>query len=603
MRPYYEWYRPSRPQTKGPAQSPARQKQNALSAPVGWANAARDIDWIEKNIPCQWACPAHTDIPGYLDAIARGDDEEAYRINLRDNVFPAVLGRVCTRPCEPVCRHGWEGLGEPVAICFAKRSASDFMARREPVVLEPMFERTGRRIAVVGSGAAGLAAARELALFGHEVTVYEKEAEPGGLMVHGIPEFRLPRDWVRREIEQIRLTGVEIRCGEPVATRDDLERLASAHDAVILAVGTGRPHDPGIPGSGLAGVVSGLAFLRRANLGEADAVSGRVAVIGGGFSAVDCARMARRLGAESVRVLYRRTEAEMYITPHELAEMKEEGIDFIPRAAPLAFLGREGKLAAVNFARTEPGPPGPDGRRSFSVRDDDTFVEDADLVLLATGQVRDDGWLTDLLGALPAPGQKYRTGRNGIFVAGDVETGAGSLIDAVAEGKSCARAVDAALMGAPRVGEAIKIEPAESTGRTRAMDELPRQPMPTLPVDHRTRCAEVETGLDPDAARTEARRCYLCHFKFEIDNDLCIYCDRCLKVKPVEDCIVKIRELQHDAEGRITGYVRSTGYEDYNLLYIDQSKCIRCNACRDVCPVECISLQKVSLKSVGFGGK
>ncbi len=207
------------------------------------------------------------------------------------------------------------------------------------------------------------------------------------------------------------------------------------------------------------------------------------------------------------------------------------------------------------------------------------------MVLAAIGQECDDAWLVP---------PENEAARAKLFYAGDFQDGAGSLIDAVASGKRAALEVDEFLTGARRVRELGWVEDAKETGRTRAMDAVPRQPMPALPDDARSREAEVETGFNQDTARVEAQRCYLCHFKYEIDNDLCIYCDRCLKVKPVEGCIVKVSELLHDADGRISGYTPSTSGKDYNMLYIDQSQCIRCGACRDVCPVECISLQKVS---------
>jgi len=220
------------------------------------------------------------------------------------------------------------------------------------------------------------------------------------------------------------------------------------------------------------------------------------------------------------------------------------------------------------------------------------FRSPADMVLLATGQIRDEQWASSLLDDAGRPPS--------LFLAGDFLNGAGSLIDAVASGKSCARAVDSFLTGTVRLRDVGRVEPAAKTGRTRAMDEIPRQPMPMIPLSDRAVRAEVETGLSVNAARTEASRCYLCHYKFEIDNDLCIYCDRCLKVKPVENCIFKVKHLIHDASGRITGYEPSTSSKDYNMLYIDQSQCIRCGACRDVCPVECISLQKVSRQTVAM---
>lgn len=580
--------------------NPERLKQNALSASAGWIEQPKDFDWLEKNIPCQAACPAGTDIPGYLDAVAHGRYDEAYLINLRDNVFPAVLGRVCTRPCEPACRHGWEGLGEPVAICFSKRSAADFLARSEPVVLEKMFPDSGRKVAVIGAGAAGLAAARELALLGHAVTVLEQYDEPGGMMVQGIPEFRLPRALVRREIDQIVRTGVEIRCGVSVGHDVTMDALVAQHDAVIVAAGVMQPEKPSLPGAELAGVDTGLPFLRRANRGEAVTVGRRVVVIGGGFTAVDCARMARRLGAEEVRMVYRRTEKEMYITPGEVEEMLHEGILFQTQAMPVEILGdAAGRVTGVRFVRTEPEAVQADGRRGFRAVEGSDVVVEADTVLMATGQRRDDGWL-GAAGFAPVPG-RHVTAHEKVFMAGDFLGGAGSLIGAVASGKACARVVDQRLTGAVRIKDLGLVEAAESTGRTRAMDAIPRQAMPVLGGAERTRTAEVETGYGEETARTEASRCYLCHYKFEIDNDLCIYCDRCLKVKPVEGCIVKVKNLLHDAEGRITGYVPSTGSKDYNMLYIDQTQCIRCGACRDVCPVECISLQKVSRKSVCIG--
>lgn len=575
----------------------------ALSAARGPARQPKDFHWLDLNIPCQAACPARTDIPGYLEAVAQGDFAQAYLINLRDNVFPAVLGRVCTRPCEPACRHGWKGLGEPVAICFSKRSAADFQSRREPVVLDRIFPPSGRRVAVVGAGAAGLAAARELALWGHAVTVYEQHAEPGGMMVQGIPGFRLPRDLVALEIEQIRRLGVEIRCGVVVGRDVLLADLVAGSDAVILAAGTMKPTRPDLPGVDAAGVLHGLEFLRAVHAAGKGAVGRRVVVIGGGFTAVDCARTARRLGASTVGMYYRRTASEMYITPGEVEEMAHEGIAFETQVSPVAIVAEGGRVSGVRFVRTEPGPAGPDGRRGFRPVADSAFEVAADTVLLGTGQAADTSWMEQALpGLAVAHGRPvlsgFRTGHAKVFVSGDFGAGARSLIDAIADGKGCAREIDRVLTGEDRFAEVALIADAEETGRTRELDALPRQPMPVRPVAGRDLQAEVETGFEPETARTEAKRCYLCHFKYEIDNELCIYCDRCLKVKPVENCIVKVSSLIHDGAGRITGYHRSTGAKDYNLLYIDQSQCIRCGACKDVCPVECIDLQKVTRQTV-----
>jgi NADPH-dependent glutamate synthase beta subunit-like oxidoreductase len=213
----------------------------ALSLAGGDSSAPQDLFWLEQNIPCQAACPAGTDIPGYLEAVYQGRFREAYEINLRDNVFPAILGRVCSRPCEDACRHGRDGNGEPVAICFSKRSAADF-AQSEAVVMRPLFPATGKHVGIIGAGVAGLAVARDLALFGHQVTVYEKHARPGGMLNQGIPAFRLPRDLISREIDQITALGVEIRCGVDVGTEVGVEALLESHDALVLAAGTLRPN-------------------------------------------------------------------------------------------------------------------------------------------------------------------------------------------------------------------------------------------------------------------------------------------------------------------------------------------------------------------------
>ncbi|MCC5846676.1 MAG: FAD-dependent oxidoreductase [Verrucomicrobia bacterium] len=560
--------------TDSPALLPS---EYALSIETGAGRHPKDFAWVAQNVPCRTACPAKTDIPGYLEAIYKGDPAEAYRINLRDNVFPAVLGRTCTRPCEPACRHGWKGLGEPVAICFAKRSADDFQENRAPVVLDKLFPPTDKTVAVVGGGASGLTVARELQLWGHQVTVYERHAEPGGLMIQGIPEFRLPRDTVRREIEQIRLLGVRFECGQAVDA-EGLRTLQGQHDAVVLAAGTHEPVLLDCPGADLQGVRHGLEFLKAVNQGERPDPGRAVVVIGGGFTAVDCARMARRLGAADVHMVYRRSEKEMYIGEHELHQFAEEGVGTQFLATPVEIVGdATGNVTAVRFQKTRLVETDGGRARPEPIPGSD-FELPCDTVLLGTGQKAAGWW----------------QGLEGLHLAGDAITGPGSLIDAIGHGKKIAREVDQSLMGQDRFETVVVTQNAKTTGRTREMDLLPRLKMPEIPADARGVTDEVETGLSREDAETEASRCYLCHYKFEIDNDLCIYCDRCLKVKPVDDCIVKISDLIYDDSERITGYVRSTGTRNYNRLHLDQNQCIRCGACVEVCPVECITLQKVS---------
>jgi formate dehydrogenase major subunit len=598
----------------------------ALSKLRGKADAPKDFQWLEKNIPCQKACPASTDIPGYLDAVYRGEYEKAYLINLRDNVFPAVLGRVCARPCEAACRHGWEGLGEPVAICFSKRSAADF-GGQAPVVMDKWFPASGKKVAVVGAGVAGLAAARQLALLGHQVTVYEKHNQPGGMMNQGIPVFRLPRDIIDKEIDQIRALGVEILCNTEIGKTITLSELTKRNDAVVLAAGTLRPNLLDLPGKELQGIRHGLEFLLKVNETGKTEIGEHVVVIGGGFTAMDCARTARRLGATTVqieeeladktvsgsilrmpkgkvKVWYRRSVDEMLVTPGELEELEHEHIPLETMVSPKEYIGENGRVKALRFVRTELGEPDAGGRRRPVDIPGSEFDIPADSVLLATGQFPDTGWIDDVLKAeLVAEdgwlksGTAYAAAREKIFAAGDFATGASSLIQAIGHSKECARAADRFLTGQERLHDFAMIEDVTETGRIREMDFVGLQPMPSIDLTHRDLTHEVETGFKLETAPDEAQRCYQCHFKFEIDPDRCIYCDWCIKAKPRPECILKIKALHHNEDGTVAGWDIAEKQDDVNLIWINQEDCIRCGACVDACPVDAISIQKVSLRT------
>ncbi len=596
----------------------------ALSKLNGKADAPKDFDWLGKNIPCQKACPASTDIPGYLSAIYEGRHEDAYMINLHDNVFPAVLGRVCARPCESECRHGWEGLGEPVAICFSKRSAADFK-QQDLVTMDKWFEDSGKRVAVIGSGVAGLAAARQLALLGHQVTVYEKYSIPGGMMNQGIPVFRLPRDIITKEIEQITALGVEIICNTEIGKSITLSELTEQNDAVVMAAGTLRPNLLDLPGKELDGIRHGLDFLLEVNDTGTTEIGEKVVVIGGGFTAMDCARTARRLGATTVQieeeladktvsgsilrmpkgnvnVWYRRSTDEMLVTPGELEELEHEHIPLETMVSPKAYIGENGKMKAMQFIRTQLGEPDASGRRRPVEIKGSEFEIPVDTVLLATGQFPDTGWIDDALKSELAgedgwlkSGSAYATAKDKIFAAGDYATGASSLIQAIGHAKESVRAVDQFLMGKVRLKDSVQIEDVTESGRIREMDAVPLQPMPTLGLEQRDLPTEVELGFGEETSVDEAQRCYQCHYKYEIDSDKCIYCDWCVKAKPRPDCILKIKSLHHDDEGRVVSWDIAKKADEVNMIWINQDDCIRCGACVAACPVDAISIQKVSL--------
>jgi len=495
-------------------------------------------------------------------------------------------------------------------------------------VLPPIAGPTGKTVVVVGGGPAGLSAARTLALLGHKVTVLEQHARAGGMMVQDIPEFRLPREVVELEIEQIHLTGVEIRCGVALGRDVTLAQLEADYDAVVLAAGTFRANYLDLPGKNLRGIEHGLDFLLKVGEGKDDALGANVLVIGGGFTAMDCARTAARLGAntiqlgeapggrdhvpalklgaETVRVLYRRSKEEMLITPGEVEDLQHEGMDLEIMVAPVAYLGDDdGNVRGMRFVRTRMGETDSSGRRKPETIPGSEFELPASTVLLATGQFPDgsivgedgqslvgkDGWLTT--------GSAHRTTRPKVFAAGDFATGARTLIDAIAHAKECALTVDEALVGKKRMKEVAVVEDAKTTGRNREMDTVPRRKMRLLPVLDRNLRAEVEQGFDHERAHDETTRCYLCHHKMEIDESLCTKCDLCLNVKPRADCIVKVSAFAYDDAGRIAGFTRATDEDKSPRIWINQSDCIRCGACIDVCPDDAISLQKVSWKTMG----
>jgi len=564
--------------------------------PTGVSAHEADLAYVRANIPCQWNCPARTDIPNYIKAVHEGDYARAYVINQQDNLFPGILGRICSRPCESHCRHGDPDLGEPVAICALKRVAAD-NKDNDYRLTEVKFGRTGKKVAVVGGGPAGLAAARTLADFGHEVTLYESMPKLGGMMLYGIPDFRVPPELVGREVFHVVRSGVTVHTGVAVGRDIQLAALRAGNDAVVLAFGCYRPRRLGIPGEDLPGVYSGLDFMMRVNEGRPQPVGATVGIIGGGFTSMDCARAARRLGADKVVIFIRGTEEDLDVTKEEIHEVKKEGIVFAGLVSPLECLGRE-RLTGVRFVRNRLRGAVGSSKRQVEPLDGSEFAFPLDTLIAAIGQIPDvaavDKGLEEVAfdddGCAPA---------DGLFLAGDCRRGASTVIEAIGHARHVAARCDALLMGRERAAWQVVCEAAADTGRRRDWDFIPRAPMPTLSTPERFAepAAVVDLGYDKTTGRTEASRCYLCNLRYAIHVPECIYCRWCVDLCP-RNCI----HLASDAGG--SGGITATGkWNEAAAIVIDNERCIRCGECLRICPTQCIHVTEIGLRRRPLNGE
>ncbi len=583
-------------------------REAPAGAPGVYSDDPRDIGWVRQNIPCQEACPAGTNIPAYIRAIAEGRHGEAYEINRGANVLPGVLGRICSRPCESACRHGWPGNGEAVGICNLKRAAGDIKSTGHRIT-ERLYAPTGRRIAIVGAGPAGVAAAHDLSVLGHDVTVFDRERHFGGMLRYGIPEFRLPRDVLDLELHNALRLGVELRYGQGVgsgAGEVPLTQLLDDHDAVLLAAGCMAPLPLPLRVAGgdddaaarCPDIEHGLPFLMALHRGQARAVRPRVAVVGAGFTALDCARVATRLGAQQVTIHIRTAEEYIPVSREEIFEAKREGVRIKGLRTPVGVaLDAQGRLAGVEFVQNRLGAWRGDGRRQAIPIDGSAFVEPCDTLLIAIGQKSINDFLDRPVELDPWQnvriGDDGMTSVRGLFACGDFVTGPSTVVAAIGRGRRAAQQLDAWLTGKPRRRRVVRIEPVAAPLRERAFDFIARQPMATAPLHERLapQPPEVERGLDAAQAGQEARRCYLCNLHYQIDVDRCIYCRACIDVAP-RNCIKLVQGIDVAADGSYGGLREAREWNQVGAIWIDNNECIRCGACLRACPVQCISITR-----------
>jgi len=540
--------------------------------------------------PCQLNCPAGIDVQGYIALAAIGKYRDAVALIKENNPLPSVCGRVCTRPCEVKgCRRSM--LDEAVAIDYIKRYLTDLDLGSADGYRPAQSPPSGRRVAIVGAGPGGLSAAYYLALKGYDVHMFESQPEAGGMLRYGIPEYRLPKDVLDLEINQILSLGVTLKTNTWLGRDFTISSLKQqGYAAIFLAIGAWRSSLMRVQNENAAGVLSGIEFLKNFGLRKKIDISGRVAVVGGGNTAIDCARTALRLGVDEVRLLYRRTVNEMPANKTEIDDAREEGVQMDFLVAPVRVITREGRLAGLECLRMELGEPDSSGRRSPRPVRGSEFEVECDYVISAIGQATT---ITDLVGGrvpgfLP-PGENlnltrwqtvqvnektFETSVEGVFSGGDVVTGAATAIEAIAAGRKAAHAIDTYV----RTGVA-QAEPEEFCSRKdvfstvtvkdlRSQSPSPRRQMPMLPVEERVRSfAEVEQGYSSEDLKMEVRRCLECGCVALFDCDLRRY---------ATEYGVEVKHFLGEAN-------QFTIDSSHPLIELDPNKCVLCGRCVRVC--------------------
>jgi len=507
--------------------------------------------------PCSVACPAGISTQGYVALISQGKFKEALEVVRRTMPFAGVCGRVCTHPCETECERG--KVDQPVAIRALKRFIADYELKAGGQQVTPVKQTKTDKVAIIGSGPAGLACAYDLVRQGYPVTVFEASAQPGGLLRWGIPSYRLPKDILDTEINYIRALGVEIRTSSPIKSLSYLKQ--QGYKAIFVAIGLGASQKLGIPGEDTPGVLHATNFLYQVASNQKVDIGNRVAVVGGGNAAVDAARAALRLGAREVSLIYRRSRAEMPAIPQEIEEMEQEGVKIIFLANPVKILSRNGRLSGVQCIRMELGASDESGRRRPVPIKGSEFELPLDNLIIAIGQSLETSSLPIELanmiknGLLPADPVTLQTGLEGIFAGGDIVSGPSDVISAIAAGKEAAISIDRFITGfdlkegRPRTRE--KVKDVQKQG----VIQKPRVSIPAIDAGKRVHSfIEVELGLDEKAAIQEASRCLNCA--------VCSECMECVKVCERKAIDHEMKEEIEELE--VGNIILATGYKTFD---------------------------------------
>jgi formate dehydrogenase major subunit len=575
-----------------------------------------DDRWFEENIGCENACPVNTRAPQYISEIREENYNRAFEINRADNLFPAILGRICVHPCEERCRRGLL-IDLPISICSLKRACADFKTSTSPEVAP--IKKGGKKVAVIGAGPSGLSAANDLAKLGYSVTIYESFPIPGGMLNVGIPPYRLPREAVTQAIEEVRRLGVEIITSTPIGKELNLESLRKKYDAVYIAAGAHKAERLGIPGEDLQGLIHGVTFMQRVNLKKDLKVGTRVAVVGGGNTAMDAARSSFRLGAKEVFILYRRTREEMPGDLRELEQVEEEGIRVHYLTQPIRVLSKDGsKVSGVRCIRNQLGEPEKDGRRRPIPIEGTEFDIDIDLLIPAVSQSPDISFLPEEIGLeiskwdrLSVNPETFETNVQGIFAGGDFVTGPRDVIRVIADGRKAALSIHACLSGGECKKKSAYFTSIPDVKIDPDLEKIPRQKIDTIPVQERKSVdKEVELGFSKEAAVKEATRCLQCHIFTIFDRTKCILCGGCVDICP-KSCFRMARLDEIEGDESLSRLVRSLYgicYEDAErlnlatVIFKEESRCIQCGLCVKRCPTGTITMEQYYRETTLYRG-
>jgi NADPH-dependent glutamate synthase beta subunit-like oxidoreductase len=578
--------------------------------------------YYHKVVDCQYACPAHTNVPEYIRLIAQGRYTESYLLNRESNVFPGILGRTCDRPCEPACRRTRVD-GKPVAICRLKRVAADLRDDVTPFLPKAPAKKNGKRVALIGAGPSSLTVANDLMPLGYEVVIHEKYNRAGGLMRVNIPSFRLPAEVLDEEIGYILNMGVEVKWNSPVKSMKAL--LKEGYDAVYVGSGAPKGKDLQIPGRNDSDRIHiGIEWLASVHFGHIQTIGERVLIIGVGNTAMDCCRTSRRVGGRNIRVVARRSRPHFKASTWELEDAEEEQVEIVENHAPKRFVMQKGKLVGMEFEQlrwTEEK-----GKQKSQVIG--TVIIPCDDVILAIGQDNAFPWLEQDVGIefdkneMPIVDRTtMQSTRAGVFFGGDAAWGPENIIWAVEHGHQAAISMHNHCQGtslADRPAYGMNLVSAKvgmhSWSYSNDSNTAVRSKMQHAELVERFASleTEVELGFSPDQTATEVQRCLNCDIQTHFTENLCIECDACVDVCPV-NCLTITSDGSDEANLRthLMAPAENTTQDIYvsgalpqtkRIMVKDEDVCLHCGLCAERCPTAAWDMRKFDLK-VPYAGR